>query len=421
MKPSLTGRRSPRLAACLASVLVLSPALRAADVAIPAPGPSTAWIVGLITLFALLLAGWCSVVWRARRAILNRLQLLAVSKTRGITSQRLRSISVRRIIQLARIGTRLASLALILAGAAAWITYTLETLPGTRAFALKVEHLVHRELQTLALAALGALPGLGVVALIYFVTRVVHEMLNHYFRSITDGETQSPLFDTVTAETTRRLASLGVWIAAIIIAFPYIPGSHTAAFRGITVLGGLMLSFGSANLVGQFASGLALIYGRNLRPGEYIEAGGSEGVLESIGAFACSLRTARNEIVVLPHTTIANGLKNFSRNASAVRYAAVVTIGYDTPWRRVRDLLLAAAARTEGIRTDPAPVVRQAGLEDFYVSYELLFTPEDPRDRQPLLGRLHAEIQDRFHEAGVQIMSPHYRADPADPKIPPAA
>jgi small-conductance mechanosensitive channel len=279
---------------------------------------------------------------------------------------------------------------------------------------------VHHEVQKLAFAAIGTLPGVGVVVLIYFGTRVLHEMLNHYFRAIIDGESQSTLFDNVTAETTRRLANLGVWVVALIIAFPYIPGSHTAAFRGITVLAGLMLSFGSANLVGQFASGLALIYGRNLRPGEYIDAGGSEGVVESIGLFACSLRTPRNEVVVLPHTVVAAGLKNYSRGASGVRLAAVVTIGYDAPWRQVRDLLLAAAAGTEGVQIDPAPTVRQAGLEDFYVTYELLFTPADPRDRQPLLGRLHAEIQDRFQEAGVQIMSPHYYSDPAAPKIPPS-
>jgi small-conductance mechanosensitive channel len=412
-----------RAAACWSSVLTFAPVLFAAD-APPADGfpppRSLGLTIVLITGLALLLAGWFAAVWKTRRAILNRLTLLAVEKTRGITSRRLRSISIRRIIQLARIGTRLGSLALVLAGAVAWITYALEMLPGTRDFALRVERLVYHEVHTLALAAIGTLPGLGVVALIYFGTRIVHEMLNHYFRAIIDGEAGSALFDPVTAETTRRLANLGIWIAAVIIAFPYIPGSHSAAFRGITVLAGLMLSFGSANLVGQFAGGLALIYGRNLRPGEYIEAGGSEGVVETIGPFACSLRTARDEIVVLPHTVVANGLKNYSRGAAGVRIATAVTIGYDAPWRQVRDLLLAAAAATEGVRADPAPAVRQAGLEDFYVSYELLVTPADPRERLALLGRLHAAIQDRFQEAGVQIMSPHYLGDPATPKIPPA-
>jgi small-conductance mechanosensitive channel len=170
--------------------------------------------------------------------------------------------------------------------------------------------------------------------------------------------------------------------------------------------------------VGQFAAGLSLIYGRAVRPGEFIETGTTDGVVEHIGLFACSIRTQRDELVVLQHTAVAGGLRNFSRDAAKVRFATEVTIGYDAPWREVRDLLLAAAADTAGIRREPAPTVRQAALEDFYVRYELQFTPEKPENRNAILGRLHEAIQDRFHAAGVQIMSPHYLSDPAKPKIP---
>jgi len=374
--------------------------------------------MSFLTVITLLLLGWIAAVWWIRQAILGRMKQLAVDKTRAITSQRLRRVSLRRVIQLADIGTRLASLGLILAGLFAWATFFLEKLPLTHDIAVEVENFVFLEMRNLALATVGAIPGLGVVVIVFFGTRITHEMLNHYFRSITDGEIESALFDAVTAETTRRLAELGIWIAAVIIAFPYIPGSDSAAFRGVSVLAGLMLSLGSANLVGQFASGLSIIYGRSLRPGEYIEVAGVEGVVEHIGLFACSLRTSRDEMVVLPHTVVANGLKNYSRGITGMRCAIEVTIGYDAPWRQVRDLLLAAAANTPGIRPDPTPTVRQAALADFYVRYELLFTPESPNERVLLVGRLHEAIQDRFHEAGLQIMSPHYHSDPASPKVP---
>jgi small-conductance mechanosensitive channel len=180
-----------------------------------------------------------------------------------------------------------------------------------------------------------------------------------------------------------------------------------------------MLSLGSANFVSQFTNGLTLIYGRTIRPGDYIETSHGEGVVEHIGLFACSLRTPRDELLFLPHSAVAASLKNLSRGTDGVRFAVVVTIGYDAPWRQVRELLLGAAADTPGVLKTPAPTVRQAALEDFYVRYELLFTPDNPRDRVPLLGRLHEAVQDRFHAAGVQIMSPHYRSDPDKPKIPP--
>lgn len=379
---------------------------------------SIPWMVASLTINTLVFIVGAAIVWWARQAILSRLKRLAVEKTRHIASGSLRKISARRIIQLAGIGTRLLSVVLLTIGAFVWLTLVLEILPGTRNLAAQIEHLVLAEIEALVLVALGAIPNLGILLILFFATRLVHEILNHYFRSITSGEITSTLFDPVTAETTRRLADLGVWIAAIIIAYPYIPGSESPAFRGVSVLAGLMLSLGSANFIGQFASGLSLIYGRSVRPGEYIETGSAEGTVEHIGLFACTLRTARDEVVVLPNTVVASGLKNYSRGTTGVRYVATVTIGYDAPWRQVRDLLLAAAARTEGIRPEPPPSVYQAALEDFYVRYELRFTPVDPREHLPILGWLHAEIQDQFHTAGVQIMSPHYEADPAAPKIP---
>lgn len=398
------------------AALALSPALQAAE----SGDHSTAIVVvGALTALTLVFAIWVTLIWWTRRWILERLKQVAIDKTRSITSHRLRRISLKRIFQLARLGTRIGSITLMFVGFFVWATCALEMMPRTNSFAIKLEHVVYSKLEALALAAVGTIPDLCVVALIYFLTHIIHETLNHYFRSIIDGEHESNLFDPVTADTTRRLANLGIWIAAIIIAFPYIPGSDSAAFRGISVLAGLMISLGSANLVGQFASGLALIYGRAVRPGEYIETGQTEGTVEHIGLFACSLRTIRDEIIVLPHTAVSAGLKNYSRGTVGVRCAAVVTIGYDVAWRQVHALLTTAAERTHGIRKDPAPTVRQASLDDFSVRYELLFTPEDSNARLRVLGNLHAEIQDRFHEAGVQIMSPHYNADPAAAKIPP--
>jgi small-conductance mechanosensitive channel len=295
----------------------------------------------------------------------------------------------------------------------------MEELPGTHDIARQFEHVLLLKAEGLLLAAAHTLPDLAVVAAIFLLTRFSHELLNHYFRSITAGEVKSSLFDPVTAETTRKLADIGIWVAAVIIAFPYLPGSDSPAFRGVSVLAGLMISLGSANLVSQFTNGLTLIYGKAVRPGDYVETGQSEGVIERVGLFACTLRTCRDEVVTLPHAVVATALKNYSRGRSGVRFSATVTIGYDTPWRQVRGLLLAAAGRTPGVRTEPAPEVRQMALDDFYVRHDLLFTPENPAERLALLGRIHEAIQDEFQAAGVQIMSPHYLGDPAAPKVPP--
>jgi small-conductance mechanosensitive channel len=371
-----------------------------------------------VVLFTLGLVLWSTLIWRARHRILERLKELALQGTRGITSRRLRRVSVFRLLQLVRIGTRLASVGLILAGIFVWILLVMEALPFTHVLAVRMEHSLFAKIEALLYSAVGTVPNLMVIAFIYFIARVAHELLNHYFQSIVQGEVESRVFDRVTADMTMRLADIGIWVAAVIIAFPYLPGSGSAAFRGVSVLAGLMISIGSANLVSQFTCGLSLIYGRAIRPGDYIETSQGEGVVEHIGVLACSLRSPRDELLSIPHSVVAAGLKNFSRGVGGVRFTTEVTIGYDTPWRQVRELLLAAAGDTAGIRAEPAPTVRQAALEDYYVRYELQFTPDAPSDRSPLLGRLHEAIQDRFHGAGVQIMSPHYRSDPDAPKIP---
>lgn len=400
-------------------LLLLPSALPAAEAT---PSPSVGRVaVGIAVTFGFFI-GWIALVWWGRQTLLARLRNVAFESTRAIASAKLRRVSFRQLLQLSELGVRLVSLALMLTGAFVSTVVMLEIMPGTRSWAAQIEHLVLTELVALAQAAISALPGVAVVAVVFFFTRIVHEVLNHFFRSIATGEVRSSIFDPVTAETTRRLSDVGLWICAVIIAFPYLPGSDSAAFRGVTVLAGLMISIGSANLVTQFTSGLALIYGRAIRPGDYVETSQTEGTIERIGLLACAIRTARDEVVMLPNASVASGLKNFSLGRSGVRFAASVTIGYDAPWRQVRDLLLAAAAATPGVKAEPAPTVRQAGLEDFYVSYELLFTPENPNQRLPLLGRLHEAIQDQFHAAGVQIMSPHYNSDPAAPKLPlPAA
>ena len=380
---------------------------------------SVAVVAGSIVLVLAGFTGWILLVWWIRKLILDRLTAVAFEKTRAITSRSLRRVSFRQLLQLSELGVRVASLGLILLGTFVAVVLVLAAIPSTRSWADQLENLILTELMVLGEGTLSALPGLMVIAVVFFLTRIVHEILKHFFRSVSAGEIQSSVFDPVTAETTRRLAGVGLWVCAAIIAFPYLPGNESAAFRGVSVLAGLMFSIGSASLVTQFASGLALIYGRVVRPGDYVEIGQTEGVIEHIGLLACSIRTPRDEVVALPNVTVAGGVKNYSRGQTGVRFAATVSIGYDTPWRKVRELLLAAAAATPGIRAEPAPTVRQAALDDFYVSYELLVTPEEPQHRTALLGRLHESIQDRFAEAGVQIMSPHYEGDPAGPKLPP--
>jgi small-conductance mechanosensitive channel len=214
-----------------------------------------------------------------------------------------------------------------------------------------------------------------------------------------------------------------LWLFAIVIAYPYLPGSSTEAFKGVSVFIGLVVSIGSSGIVNQLMSGFMLTYSDAIAPGEYVRLGDIEGTVTNLGVLSTKIRTRRNEEVTIPNAVVISGTAtNFTRNAAEGVFApVVVTIGYDAPWRQVEALLLLAASRSEGLRQTPAPRVLQTALSDFYVEYTLLVCVDQPALRIPIMSGVHAHIQDAFNEHGVQIMSPHYEADPEGAKLVPPA
>lgn len=208
------------------------------------------------------------------------------------------------------------------------------------------------------------------------------------------------------------------------MAYPYLPGAQTDAFKGLSVLVELMISIGASNLVGQAASGLILMYARSFRVGEFVRIGDTDGTVTEFGLFSTRVRTGTGEEVMLPNShVLSQSAKNYSRTSSGAGFIVntKVSIGYATPWRQVHAMLLEAAGRTEGIDTEPEPQVFQTALSDFYIEYVMMChaNPESPDQRAEMLSKLHANIQDVFNEHGVQIMSPHYFADPPEPQVVP--
>jgi small-conductance mechanosensitive channel len=241
-----------------------------------------------------------------------------------------------------------------------------------------------------------------------------------FFNAIERGSVQVPWLHPDTAQPSRRLASALLWLFAAVMAYPYLPGSGTDAFKGASVFIGVVVSLGSSGLVNQMMSSFMITYSRALRIGDFVRVGDVEGTVNHLGVLSTKIKTPRGEEITIPNAVVvATTTTNYSRFADSegVYTPTSVTIGYDTPWRQVQSLLLMAAARTSGVRKTPAPLVRQSELQDFYVKYTLLVCPERPELRVAALSALHANILDAFNEYGVQIMSPNYEADPDGRKI----
>jgi small-conductance mechanosensitive channel len=294
--------------------------------------------------------------------------------------------------------------------------------PWSRPVAKVLFRLIVDPLASLWLGFLNALPSLAFLVVLWIVIRYLLKLIRAFFRGVGRGRIKLEGFDPDWATPTYKIVRVIVIAFALVIAYPYIPGSDSAAFKGVTVFAGVLLSLGSSSFIANSIAGLSMTYRAAFREGDRIKVGDVVGTVEEIKLMVTKVRTPKNEQVVIPNSSILNdNVTNYSHMArrGGVILHTVVGIGYDTPWRQVEALLLMATERTEGLLKDPPPFVLQQSLGDFAVNYELNAHCKDEHRMPALYSALHANIQDVFNEHGVQIMSPAYEADPAGPKIVP--
>jgi len=299
-----------------------------------------------------------------------------------------------------------------------WMAFVLLQFPYTQPWGRQLGSSILNLAIDFASAILGALPGLCSAAAIFVLTRLAQRALNFLFSAIEQHKLTLPGLYPETVGATRRLAGVVLWLFALSIAYPYLPGSGSEAFKGISVFLGLMLSLGSAGLVNQAMSGLVLVYSRALRPGDWVQLGDVEGTVSELGPLSTKVVNRLAQEITLPNVVITSGkIINYTRLAEqqGITIATTVTIGYDTPWRQVHAMLELAARRAPLLNHTQAPRVRQLALQDFYISYELAVQLQSGVCKPDALDALHHEILDVFNQFGVQIMSPNFVLQPDTP------
>jgi small-conductance mechanosensitive channel len=378
-------------------------------------------IVAASVATAVLLLGWV-VVWRTRRWLQSKLELLLQRKAAGVQVGGQQLVPGGRLGQLARGLAGTFSWAVLALLTYEWTSFVLEQFPYTRVWSEHLNGYLLEIAQEIIAAVFHAVPGLVIAVVIFALARALIGVLRPFFDGIEHNRHQAGWLDRDTAKPTRRLFNAAVWLFAVVMAYPYLPGSGSEAFKGVSVLLGLMFTLGGTSLFGQAASGLILMYARIFRIGEYVRIDSYEGTITELGTFTTKLRTGLGEELTLSNTFVLGAVtRNYSRPAQAAAYVVdtTVTIGYDTPWRQVEALLIEAGSRTAGVISSPVPRVFETQLSDFYVEYRLVCEarPSAALSRAELLSELHTHILDVFNEYGVQIMSPHYLRDPDGKKI----
>jgi small-conductance mechanosensitive channel len=326
------------------------------------------------------------------------------------------------ILRILRLIGRVAFAALVALLVEEWLRLVFGFFPYTRPWSEQLTGYIAGIGTEVTMDTVAALPGLGMVVVIVGLATLVVALLRVVARGVEAGRLRIFGIDAEVVRPTRQLLTGAVWLFALAMAYPYLPGSSSDAFKGLSVLVGLMLSLGASGLVGQAAGGFILTFSRTLREGDWVRVGEVEGAVTRVGFVSTKIRTPADEEVSVPNSVLLGTVtRNFSRPAAAPGslLETAVTIGYGTPWRQIHAMLMEAAARTGELEREPPPQVFQTALSDFYAQYVLRARLLDQRRRPEVLSALNAAIQDVFNEYGVQIMSPHYRFDPAAPVVVP--
>jgi small-conductance mechanosensitive channel len=303
-----------------------------------------------------------------------------------------------------------------------YVQFVLSLFPWTRALAQGLLDYLVGPVSTMVRGLLAALPDLIFLTILAIVAHYLLKVVRLFFEAVGRGTVSLKNFEPDWAMTTYRLIRLGIVVFALIIAYPFIPGSGSEAFKGISIFLGVVFSIGSSSFISNLVAGYTLTYRRAFKVGDWVKIGAILGEVVEIRVQVTHLRTLKNEEVILPNSVILNtevvNYSTLARKQGLILHASV-GIGYQTSWRKVEAMLILAARRTPGLLQEPAPFVLQTSLGDFAITYEINAYCNDAQLMSSLRSGLHRSILDVFNEYGVQIMTPAYEGDPAEPKIVP--
>ena len=294
--------------------------------------------------------------------------------------------------------------------------------PWTRPIARTLIRFIINPLESLWLGFVAALPNLIFLIILWLVMGFLLKLTRAIFRAIERGRIRMEGFESEWAMPTYKIVRILLIAFALVIAYPYIPGSDSLAFKGVSVFIGVLLSLGSSSYIANLLAGLSMTYRGTFREGDRIQVGDTIGVVDELKVMTTRIRTPKNEMVIIPNSKIlTTDVTNYSQLAKTegLLLHSSVGIGYDAPWRQVEAMLVEAADRTEGIEKEPRPFMLQTSLGDFAAHYQINAYCHDVSNLPRVYSDLHANIQDVFNENGVQIMSPAYVADPEAAKIVP--
>ncbi len=376
---------------------------------------AVAWTAG----FGLFVA---TILWIHRR-IRRRTIKFVKRHLKDVETATAKSVQAEAIAALVRYGLSFILLVIFFLGFYYYLSFVLLAFAETRYFAQLLLTYLTEPVLLIFKGIISYIPNLIMLALISWVTMYIIKGMRVFFDAVEAGTFDMGDFERHWVNPTFNIARVVVILIALVFAVPYIPGSDSAAFQGLTILVGAMLSLGANSVVSNMLAGLFVIYRRSTSIGDRIQIGDHIGDVVQIKLMETHLKSIKNELISIPNAQLMNSdVVNFSKktDGSGLLLHTTVGIGYEEPPEKVEAMLIEAARRTKGIKAKPEPFVLWTALADYAINYQINGYSTRGSIIPKIRSDLHRNIVAVFNENNVQIMTPSYMADPVEPKIPSA-
>lgn len=375
------------------------------------------WQLGKrILYFVLVLAGQYLLFWLTGwlfRKLKVRIQKLKDTRLKPISIQNYELLDTQRQVNLLIFLSNLLRYVIMLLQLLITVPLLFAIFPQTKGLAYQIFSYIWNPIKNILVGIVDYIPSLFAILIICFAVKYLVRLVHYLSREVEAGRLKFGGFYPDWAMPTYHIIRFLLYAFMIAMIYPYLPGAKSGVFQGISVFIGLIVSLGSSTVIGNVIAGLVITYMRPFKLGDRIQLNDTTGNVIEKTPLVTRIKTPKNEVVTIPNSFIMSS-HTVNYSASAREYGLIihseVTIGYDVPWRQVHQLLIEAALNTPGVIDDPRPFVLETSLSDWYPVYQINAYIREADKLAQIYSDLHQNIQDRFNEAGVEIMSPHYMA-----------
>jgi small-conductance mechanosensitive channel len=352
-------------------------------------------------------------------------------RIKPFTIKKLKLLSTRQILNLIVFGIKIIKYIFTAFQLVFTIPLIFILFPLTRDLASTLFGYILTPFKNIAFGAVAYIPNLITIVVIIFVTRYALRALKFFAVQIEKEKLVIPGFYADWANPTFNILRVLLFAFTVAIIYPYLPGSDSRIFQGVSVLVGIIFSLGSSNAIGNLVAGLVITYMRPFKIGDRIKLNDVTGFVVEKTLMVIRIKTHKNEYVTFPNMIILNSsIINYHTSSDEDEEGLIlhttITFGYSTPWQTVHEILINAALATPHVLKNPRPFVLQTAMDDFYANYQINCYSKEVDLVPKIYSELYQNIQNGFHAAGIDMTVPHLRAsmpyeDPAKIFPPPQA